>query len=150
MAHYGTIAEADLFFTQEYLDKDQLWAQEPVDNKTAALSMATRAIEGLNFAGSKNSESQELEFPRGDDTQVPDDVKHATYILALEILDGADVNFMTNKLSENAMIHGGARNRRTTEFIPAHLRNGIPSADSWNLLKPYLRDPGAITLSRVD
>lgn len=147
MSYYGTVAEADAFFTSEYLDRDQLWASASATNKTSALSMATKAIDGLNFVGSKNGE---LEFPRGEDTVVPTSIKEATYILALEILDGVDLNFSADSLAETSVVHGGARSSKSVDFVPEHLANGIPSIESWYRLKPFLRDSGAITLSRVD
>lgn len=61
---YGTVAKADTYFLTERFDLNQLWAGETDQNKTAAMNMATRAIDNLNFTGDKNDAGQSLEFPR--------------------------------------------------------------------------------------
>lgn len=59
---YGTVADADSFFSET--DLDGTWATFSATDKEKALKVATRKIEELPFAGEKHIHGQTLEFPR--------------------------------------------------------------------------------------
>jgi len=145
---YGSIEEADDYFG-ERLNTD-VWAASNDTDKFKALAMATRAIDRLNFMGSKADPTQELQFPRGVDTDVPGDILTATYECAIAFLDGFDPNIEIENL---AITHQGVAEVRNTydrTFALQHIRAGIPSATAWTYLKPYLRDPNYFNMSRVN
>ena len=149
MAFYGTLSEADTYFLTERFDLSQLWAKETDQNKQAALAMATRAIDQLNFIGDKNDETQELEFPRGADTVVPTQIEHACYERAYCYLDGIDPEREAELEASLSVAVGPVRERKSSDFIPEHRKHGIPSATAWRLLFPFLRNNRDIVLVRV-
>ena len=67
----------DFFDAQITAVQAGVWEDATDEEKKAALIEATRIMERLNWAGSKADEDQDLQFPRGDDTTVPDDIQHA-------------------------------------------------------------------------
>lgn len=148
MAQYATETEA-----QAYID-DRLnveaWTDATSANRDKALIMATRAIDRLNFRGDKaGGDNQVLQFPRGDDTLIPQDIKDASAEIALSLLDGIDPELEFENLS---MITQGYANVRATydRSRPAeHIIAGIPSVVAWRFIKPYLRDPLTLELSRI-
>lgn len=60
--YYGSIVNGNIFFSQ-MLNTDA-WDQASNNDKIKALTMATRAIDRLNFAGIKLCQNQLLQFPR--------------------------------------------------------------------------------------
>jgi hypothetical protein len=145
--HYGTVAEAATYFGTTL--GTQAWDDSTNNNRTAALFMATRAIDRLNFAGDIAVAAQELQFPRGDDNSVPTDIRRATYECALKYLDGVDMDMEARNLGISANSFGGTRTSFNDEFVAQHLRAGIPSVEAWYYLQPYLRDPRDLNISRV-
>jgi len=150
MSYYGTLYEADDYFLTKRLDPQQLWALSPNTLKEAALSEATRRMDMLNFTGSKTDSSQELQFPRGGDTEVPITIREAAYEIAYSILDGKDIEFELESVGEQSVSYGGARIRRNQEFTQEAYLHGIPSLNAWNMLLPYLRDGNVVKLERTD
>lgn len=158
MANYIDVEEA-----QDYADeqlnvdawedaKDEdgsLWG-EPGTKCYKALTMATKAINRLNYAGDKTDEDQVNAFPRGEDTEVPDDIKRATFEIALALLDGIDLAI---EMENQTLVSQGYANIRSTHdrSSPApYIIAGIPSAQAWLLLLPYLRDNRSVTILRAN
>jgi len=145
--YYGTVAGGNAYFAERL--RSSAWDSATDTDKEKALKMATRAIELLNFAGAKHDESQSLEFPRGRDTAVPDNINNAAYECAIEFLKGTDIQDERQNygvISERFAFVGTTYNRdgRVTDWIQA----GIPSSVAWDFLLPYLLDPRSITISR--
>jgi len=144
---YGTIVEA-----QEYFDgrlNTDAWDDAITGDKTKALEQATTTIDRLNFRGSKTSSTQANQFPRDDDTTVPNDIKNASFEIALAFLDGVDPEMEYENLS---MISQGYANVRSTydrSNVPLHIVAGVPSSVAWRFLVPYLRDAFSVDLSRI-
>jgi|TARA_R110000751_G_scaffold64254_6_gene132157 hypothetical protein len=149
MAIYGSIAEADTYFLTKRLDFDDLWAEENDTNKAAALEMATAAIENMNFTGSRNDAAQALEFPRGTDLVVPDEIKNACYECARAFLDGIDPEMEGELETSVSATIGPVRERKVSNRIAMYRKHGIPSIVAWRLLFPFLRDGQAINFSRT-
>lgn len=145
---YGTISEAETYFGERL--NTRAWDTAVISDRTKALLMATRAIDRLNFSGSKNSYTQELQFPRGDDTTVPSDIKYACFELALAFLDGVDLEQEANSVNVASDAFSGVRTTYDGDTYAEHMRAGIPSIVAWQYLKPYLRDPREILISRVN
>lgn len=148
ISYYGSIAGANLYFGSQRLNSEPWETALPTDRQKS-LIMATRAIDRLNFAGEKTDEVQSLQNPRGDDTVVPLDIELAAYECALKYLDGVD---MQDEIESIGIIHNkylGTSSTYDQSFVAEYIRAGIPSAEAWIHLKPFLRDPQAIELSRV-
>lgn len=118
-------------------------------DKYKALYMATRIIDRLNYIGSKTETDQEHEFPRNGETTVPQDILDACCEIAISLLDGYndDIEYENQFVQQQKY-----SNVQTTYNRPAaseHIIAGVPSIVAWRLLKPYLRDPNAVSLSRA-
>jgi len=108
--------------------------------KDKSLIMATRTIDRLNFSGQKAVTAQALQFPRGTDTLIPDDVKNATAEIALALLDGVNPELEFENVFMTSQGYGGIRSSFDRSTKPAHIIAGIPSFVAWTFLKPYLLD----------
>ena len=148
MEIYSSIPEADSYFTERL--NTSVWDNSDDTDKFKALAMATRAIDRLNYAGAKTDSDQELEFPRGEDVDVPEEIKIAAYECALAFLDGVDPNMEIEHLAISSQGMAEARTTYDRAFALEHFRMGIPSATAWTFLKPYLRDPNYFTISRAN
>lgn len=169
MSQYVDLQYADNYFETRL--HSGLWANSLVEDRNNALIGATRMIDRLSFTGEKAAAfavrvalggsatdtaanaaggTQELEFPRGSDTQVPTDIKIACCEIAYNLLDGRDPDL---ELEDQSVISRGfssVRSANTRDFIQEHLNAGIPSASAWRYLRPYLLDRRNIHLSRVN
>jgi hypothetical protein len=171
MATYVTMAEAIAYFDERL--NEVAWSDASPQDRQKALVASTRIIDRLNFKGYKKpvydyldaledlsladqaeinaaSLTQELQFPRDTDTEVPEEIKLACYEIAYALLDEVDPD---TELENLAIISHGYASVRTTysrsHNPPEHLNAGVPSATAWRYLRPFLREPGGITLSRV-
>lgn len=94
--------------------------------------------------------AQELEFPRGADTEVPEAIRRSCYEIALSLLDGKDPEVELETLGIVSQGYGSVRTTYNRAQVPIeHLINGVPAAKAWRWLRPFLRDDDAIKLSRV-
>lgn len=160
---YGTAVEADAYFnTKLHVSK---WFIQSLNNKNLALIQATRIIDRLNFVGVKTSvfnaieeesdvdvafAAQPLEFPRGGESSVPEDVKIACYEIAYKILvEKVDPDMEMDELKFAAQTFAGVRSTYDRFNTPEHLRAGIPSPTAWRHLRPYIEEPDGVSLSRV-
>lgn len=151
MAYVSVTPYADLTYANAYMAdrvRTEAWDEATDSVKTKALKQATRAIDRLNFAGDKADEAQARQFPRGNDTEVPDDVIQACCELALAFLDDVDPNIEIENLNRTRQGIGDARIEKDTSYVQDHVRSGIPSIQAWMLLVPYLRDPGILDMDR--
>ena len=146
--YYGSIVRAEQYFSERL--GTRAWDTAIILDRTKALLMATRAIDRLNFAGDKSVSTQALQFPRGDDTTIPVDVEFACYELALVFLDGIDLEQEANSVNVASDAFSGVRTTYDADTYAEHMRAGIPSIVAWQYLKPFLRDPREILLSRVN
>ncbi len=145
---YLSRAAAQVYFSRR-LRTDAWDSAEPAE-QDKALAQATRLIDQLNYAGDKSSSSQTLQFPRGGDSEIPEAIASACCEVAIQLLDGVDVDREGKNV--NIQEHGftTVRTKRDTSFVQDWVLAGIPSQTAWNFLSPFLRDPGDITLSRVN
>jgi hypothetical protein len=146
MTHYSTIDDADDYFETRL--NTGAWDDATDANKTAALTEATQQIDNLNFKGSKTVATQDLEFPRGSDTEVPEQIKWATYEIALQLLNDVDLEYEIGSLRAETQSYEGVRESYHRGVMPEYLLAGIISAKAWLYLKPYLRDGFSLKISR--
>lgn len=174
---YCSLDDAELYFSAR-LNTDA-WDNATQINRIKALAQATRDIDKLNFAGAKLTNVQELQFPRGNindsdeiilgenfttgedtivnddivtstDTMIPDDIKWATCEIALDLLDGKDLEMEIENLSANTQGYSTVRTVYERKYLPEHLKAGIINYTAWCFLLPYLRDPRELSLVRVN
>lgn len=163
---YGTIADGDTYFATRL--HAEAWTGSDNNQKTAALTEASLAIDRLRFAGVRHSvwlvletgtedrdtilaavNDQPHEFPRGSDEDVPSDIEIACYEEALSRLDGKGPD---EELEDLAVVAQGYSSVRTTydrSFAQEHLNAGIVSPRAWRFVKPYLAGPRDFKISRV-
>jgi len=172
--YYGTVNEANTYFTNRLYSTAWEYASE--SDREKALIGATQIVDRLNFAGHKAAvyditydstgnlvspaptdaalrtayTSQELEFPRGTDTEVPDDIKMATWEISYALLDGVDPDMEAENLAVTGQTIASVRTTYDRNNVNIeHIANGVPSAKAWRLLVPFLRDADACKISRV-
>lgn len=145
---YATVNEADSFLNKRIrLEK---WKESSSQDKENALIEATSWIDRLNFAGDKADADQELEFPRGTDTVVPEDIKRACILCAKEIIDGRSPERVIDSQSLTSEGSINTRNQFNRWYSLSYNRAGIASAEAWGYLQPYLRDPQEMSFSRIN
>ena len=116
--------------------------------KYKALVTASEALNRLAYRGVKTDDSQVLEFPRNDDTEIPDEIKKACAEEALSLLQGRDPVRMMEEMRTKERAFDGARKSYDTTVIPVHIVAGITSGVAWDFLQPYLRDNRSIRIDR--
>lgn len=156
---YATIEYGNNYFDTK-LNSDA-WSDASVDDKSKALTMATRAIDRLDYIGRPTQVALDAgnQFPRGmatdnildpllADTEVPEDVKIACCEEALSLLSGADPdeNLTNTRISSEA--YSSVRTNYDGPPLP-HEMSGITSPSAWRLLFPYIRDRRNIELRRI-
>ena len=148
MANYATVAEGDVYFSGR-LDSESWDAASP-DDKLRALTTATRLIDRLNYSGDKAEEDQVNEFPRDTDTEVPDSIVTACLEAAYSLLDGIDVELEARGIPMTGFGLSMVKNSVDVNIVNEWRVHGIPSMIAWSYLKPFLRDPGEMIISRVN
>lgn len=162
------VAEASEWFAQRL--HETAWSAATDVDKEKALIAARGIIDALNYKGDKATvyalllanpsatqkeiqvaeAAQPLEFPRGADTEVPEAIRIAEYEIAYALLDGKDPELELETLAVSAMGYGAVKTSYERAQLPIeHIINLVPSSVSWRLLKPFLRDSDALTLSRM-
>jgi hypothetical protein len=143
---YGSLEEADNYFSM--MLEGQRWLYTDHLRRIQALMSATKRIDRLNFIGCKADADQYLQFPRGTDTVVPVDIRHATYELALAMLKGVDPDTEADNLSLVTQAFGSLRSEYDRTSTQPHFKAGIPSQTAWNFLLPFLDAQLEMTLRR--
>lgn len=94
---------------------------------------------------------QNLQFPRGEDTEVPDAIVCACFEIAHSVLDGKDPEIELENLGVVSQNFASVRTMFNRNQVPIdHLINYVPNALAWRWLKPFLRDEDAIKIIRVN
>ena len=177
LLYYGTLTEANTYF-DERLHADA-WTDAVSADREKAMNQARISIDNLNFKGVKSTvydilydsngdlytgtsipteaaiitagESQALEFPRGSDDSVPEQIKQAQWECAITILDGVDPDSEYETLR---VLRQGYSSVSTTynssDVNSEHLVYGIVSPTAWRLLYPFLLFDGSLVISRVN
>lgn len=146
--YYGTIDDADLYFSQRLKSED--WENATEANKEKALYQSTRLIDQLNFRGEKTSSTQALEFPRGGDTAIPGRIVQAAYLVAIKLLGNYEADLELDLMGQTRSRFGTQVEIEKLSIPHGHTMSGVPSVEAWRLLYPYLRDASEIRLVRVD
>lgn len=172
---YVAVAEADVYFSQKL--NRPLWPSTNPSDKLKALVEATQRIDRLNYGGKKADPSQFLQFPRGNtytrpvppsapvnallfnsidpfetivskDPYVPVDIKIATCEVAYKLIDGVDPDEEINRLATESQGFSNVKTIYNRKYLQEHMLAGIPSPLAWQHLRPYLRDPRTVRVTR--
>jgi len=147
MTPYIERADATTYFSERF--NSGSWTSADDDDQTAALKTATRYIDRLRFTGAKTVATQELQFPRDDDTTVPTDIQYACCEIAYALLDGIEPELEYENLNMVSQGYGNVRSTYDRTDKPLHILAGIPSIVAWRYLLPYMPDLRSISLDRV-
>ena len=163
MANYATFTEGNDYVLTNKLAIDRApWDDADEGDKTVALTMATAAIDQLNYAGCKADSTQVNQFPRVAegttvseieapvaDTTFPLAIKEASIEIAIAFLDEVRIDIEIDNLKVSGFSYSDARGTYTGAGVSAHYAAGIPSNTAWRMILPFLRDTRGIKLSRV-
>ncbi len=144
---YISIVDAQTYFDAHL--NTEAWDNADTSDRTAGLTMATEAIDRLNYLGQKTDSAQENQFPRDADTEVPDDIQKACAELALSLLDGVDPELEFEQLNMVSQGYANVRSTYNRDTPPPHVVAGIVSITAWRYIKPYLRDVKSVNMHRV-
>lgn len=144
---YCTLEEAAFILEAEL--NTAPWDGATDVERTKALKKATRLIDRLEFEGEKSDAAQALEFPRGGDSVVPPDIQIACTLIAVRLLEGVDMNLERESLRHTSTGISAVRMSSDTGIILPWIVAGIPSAEAWDYLRPYLRGPQGIDILRM-
>lgn len=147
MADYNTDAEVDTFMSSRL--RTGAWDDAQGGDKNASRAMATAIIDRLAYLGDKVTTAQVNEFPRDDDTTVPQPIKDAHSLICLALLDGRDPEMEFENLTLTLHQFGQTKSQYDRTQLPPHVLAGVPSFEAWTILKPYLRDGSQISLQRI-
>ena len=179
--HYGTVAEATDYFANRLHEfawsnalpvdrpKALMFATRIIDtlnfkgNKASIQTLLTENGCDCDIRDALGNEcvtkaqvqtaslSQNLEFPRGDDTVVPDVIKCACFEISHSLLDNKDPEIELENLGVISQGYAAVRTTYSRDQVPIeHLINYVPNALAWRWLKPFLRDEDAILLTRIN
>lgn len=95
--------------------------------------------------------TQPLEFPRGKDTIVPEEIEWSCYEIALAFIEGFDPEDAVDRLNVIRQAYSAVRTTYdNSSAAMEYLVYGIPTARVWRWLKNYLTDSRIIRNSRAD
>lgn len=149
----ASLPEANDYMENVFDSSD--WDIEQPGPKIKALREATLIINNLDFKGTKESETQENEFPRiinGQNVGIPFDVKKACIEIANTIVGGFESEKEIRELMVESRQIGGRDTGMNSQYFrkmdQEHLRHGIPSYRAWGYLRPWLKDSDVIHFER--
>lgn len=142
---YSTLSEANEYFEGRMFSDS--WIISDNARRTQALTHAARLIDRLVFTGDKTDEDQEHQFPRDDETEVPQNIKFASYEIALALLDSKNPEDMDLNVTSEGILSSRASYDRS--FAAPNVVHGIPSGVAWSYILPYLKEQGKISMNRV-
>lgn len=145
---YASISTAQAYF--DTILHTENWDNATSADQNKALLMATRAINLLSFVGDPTQVAVDAgnQFPRGSDTEVPEEIVWATCEEALALLGNDTTEEARDALRIKSERFSGA-DVSYTDHHPEHIRSGLLSVKAWDFLGLYLRDDRSIRLIRT-
>ena len=164
---YGSLVLANNYFSMRLNTFN--WDQASADDRIRANNEAFEASNRFNYVGQKFVVQQALnadadateatlraadltqvgEFPRGDSTVVPDEVRWAQYLWSLALLSGRVPEDDFENLAVTSQAYGGVRQSYNRDISMDHLALLIPSPAAFNYLRPWFRDDWGFALVKV-
>ena len=152
MTPYLTVSEADVLVSANKLSSQREgWDAATPDDRNIALIQATRRIDRLNFVGDRTAAAEAAgnQFPRGSDTEVPEDIKMACMEEAVLLLSGFDPEFEMQNLFVASQAIANVKTTYSRDVLPEHIVAGIMSSEAWKYLAAYLRDSRTVKIRRA-
>jgi hypothetical protein len=149
MSAYITLEDAELFVAANIISS-AAWDAATDPLKTKALLVATKKIDMLNFVGEPTVAGQSLQFPRGGDATVPQQIKDATVYLALRLLDDVDPEREFENQFMSAFQYENIKSTYDRSRVAVNVTHGIPSWEAWIRIQPFLYDASAVKMTRLD
>jgi len=143
---YADASGGDTYFAARI--GSDAWDNSETVDKDKALAHATRIIDTLSFLGSKAESSQENQFPRYGQSDVPTSIIYACCEIALALLDGINPELELENLSQISSGYANVKSTFNRDQLPEHILAGVPSSTAWRLLKPWLVDNRSIVMIR--
>lgn len=147
MIPYADASTADAYFATRV--GSDAWDDAEPTNRDKALAHATRIIDALNIVGVKADSTQENQFPRHGQIDVPEDIIFATCEIALALLDGVNPELELENLSQTASGYANVKTTFDRSQLSEHILAGVPSSAAWRYIKPWLVDNRSIGLTRA-
>lgn len=135
--------------SEESVPQFEISKKQLTSERMKGLVTATRAVDRLNFKGTKAVTGQSNQFPRGDSSVVPDNIKIATMEEALSLLEGRDPNMEYEGLRMLTQTYANVKSSFDPRIIAEHILNGITSTIAWRYLKPYIRSQTTMRVERA-
>lgn len=107
------------------------------------LIRASDIIDRLRYKDTPN-EDQRRQFPRQDQTEVPDQIKEACVEIAIALIDGIDTTLEYENQSMTSQRYANVWSQYDRSTPNLHYIAGVPSLDAWRLLIPFLADHQSI------
>lgn len=148
---YANVATAQAYLDNRLSSFTQPWDLSTDADRLAALCTATEMIDRLNFLGCRTDEDtpQTLQFPRDGDTATPEEIIRATTLCAVTLLDGFDVEIELENLNMLSQGYANVRSSFDRSVKSPHIVNGIPNAEAWRYLTPFMRNPNELEVNRT-
>ena len=175
LLYYGTLTEANTYFDERL--HVTAWEDATSGDREKSMNQSRIAIDNLNYKGVKSAVydvmydsdgdlnspqttealiiaagvTQPLEFPRGTDASVPEQIKQAQWEIAILILDGLDPDSEYETLRIMRQGYSSVSTTyNSTDVNSEHIAYGIISPTAWRLLYPFLLFDGSIVNSRAN
>lgn len=146
---YGDIAGADAYWESRLFGN--LWLIQSTTTKNQALQSASDRINLLSLEGTPNTSNAEgVHYPLEGETEVPQGILYATYELALCLIQNPPMP-STGRGGGMANVKRTKIGVTETEFfgtVSPWISAGIPCQNVWQMLDPFMSDPGEIIIIR--
>lgn len=143
---YVTIEEADeiVRLLSESPQAKDGWFNLSDSDKECKLRNACYRLDSMRFGSFKHSISQELQFPRGTDSTVPERIKQAQVLEAMQSLDTAAAR--RRELQDQGVKSVSIGNTSESYSDGSLASYGtLTSREAYTLLKPYLLGSAVMT-----
>lgn len=164
---YGSLVEANNYYANRL--HTFAWDNASADDRIRANNQAHEGINRFNYIEQKypvqqllnsnpNATEAELQaadltqadqFPRGNSTVVPDEIKWAQYLWSYALLDGRVPEEDFEQLAVTSQTYGGVRQAYNRQIAMDHIAHLIPSVTAYNYLRPWFRNDWGFVLIRV-
>ena len=152
---YADITYAEAYFAERlaadaWTSLPDVTGPLPNPKKLTALAMATKYIDNVPFVGFKSDTNQVREFPRNNQTTIPDEVSAACCEVALELLKG---NTIESMYAHAGIVSEAIGDSNTTydDGLMKKLHDcfGLNSPEAARLLAGWVMDDEVFDIERV-
>jgi hypothetical protein len=146
MIRYIEVEDADVYVQTYKIDRSE-WESASTGSKEIWLNKATRALDSLVWKGIRANQTNA--FPRGSETDIPQDILDATAELAFAYSCGVNPDLEFDNLSITSRKLGPVSTTSDTTIPKVFVILGIVSLDAYRLIAPYLQSQKLQRIERV-